>query len=125
MLAPVWTLRREGDLGIGDTAAVRDLIEWAGEQRLGFLQLLPINETGSDHSPYSAISSVALDPVLLDLSAIPEITPEHIAAARESVPREVFTSSLVDYPTVKRLKRKLLRIGFERFWAESLSLIHI
>ena len=73
MLVPVGSLRRDGDLGIGDTAALRELVDWAAQTGLGVLQLLPINETGSDHSPYNAISSVALDPVLVDLDALPEL----------------------------------------------------
>ena len=33
----------------------------AAAQGFALVQLLPVNETGGDHSPYNAISSVALD----------------------------------------------------------------
>ena len=59
--------RREGDLGIGDTLALRGWIDWAADHGVGFIQLLPINENGADESPYSAISSAALDPIYLTL----------------------------------------------------------
>ncbi|NIP97564.1 MAG: 4-alpha-glucanotransferase, partial [Akkermansiaceae bacterium] len=95
MLVPVWSLRREGDLGIGDTTAVRELVDWAGDCGLGFLQLLPINETGVDHSPYNAISSIALEPSLLDLAEVPEITAEDLQEAREVNRPELFTGPLV------------------------------
>ena len=36
---------------------------------MSFIQLLPINENGAEESPYSAISSVALDPIYLTLNA--------------------------------------------------------
>ena len=116
MLVPVWSLRREGDLGIGDAGAVRALIEWAGKQNLGVLQLLPINETGGDHSPYNAISSVALEPALLDLTILPELEQEDIEAARKDLAPEVFSADLIAYPEVKALKHDLLELAFERFW---------
>ncbi len=119
MLVPVWSLRREGDLGIGDTSAVRDVIDWAAEHGVGILQLLPINETGRDHSPYNAISSVALEPVLLDMTRTPGVRPEDLTAARQSAPETLFTSDLVDYPAAKKLKRGLLEKAFGRFWHES------
>ena len=119
MLVPVGSLRRDGDLGIGDTAALRELVDWAAETGLGVLQLLPINETGSDHSPYNAISSVALDPVLVDLTALPELKGKDFKAARKSVAASVFTTDLVDYDAVKKLKRGLLELAFERFWEKN------
>jgi len=61
VLAPLFALRTEEDLGIGDVAGLRQFIDWA--RRLGFklVQLLPINETGGDNSPYNAISSLAIE----------------------------------------------------------------
>src|SRR5437016_2608458 len=69
LLIPVFALRRSGDLGIGDTEAVKEAIHFCAAHKFAVLQLLPINETGGDNSPYNAISSVALDPVLLSLNA--------------------------------------------------------
>lgn len=121
MLVPVWTLRREGDLGIGDTLAMREMVDWAADHGLGLLQLLPINETGSDPCPYIAISSVALDPVFLSLELVPEIPAEELEAARREAPEGLLTRDIVDYAAVKKLKRALLEKGFERFWAERQS----
>src|SRR2546428_765664 len=61
VLIPTFAIRTEDDLGIGDTGGVRELIDWAADTGVGFLQFLPINATGTDSSPYNAISSVALD----------------------------------------------------------------
>ena len=62
VLMPLFSLRREGDCGIGDMMALEEWIRWAGAHGVGFLQLLPVNALGEDDapSPYSAISSVAL-----------------------------------------------------------------
>jgi 4-alpha-glucanotransferase len=67
LLIPAFSARRKGDWGIGDTQGLRDWIDWAADHHVGFLQLLPINENGPEESPYSAISSVALDPIYLTI----------------------------------------------------------
>lgn len=115
LLIPVFSLRRDDDLGIGDTCALRQMVDWAAEHRIGFLQLLPINETGSDNSPYNAISSIALDPVLLDMEAIPEIGVDDIRAAARQFGTDQQGGDLVDYDVSKRAKWKLLGDGFDRF----------
>ena len=45
------------------------------------VQLLPVNETGNDHSPYNAISSVALEPVTIEITptALLDLSAEEIA----------------------------------------------
>jgi 4-alpha-glucanotransferase len=89
VLIPTFAIRTEDDLGIGDTGGVRELIDWAADTGLGFVQFLPINATGSDSSPYNAISSVALDYLTLDLNprAVPELDAEffHETTARFGV----------------------------------------
>ena len=68
VLAPLFALRTEDDLGIGDVAALRQFIDWARDLGFALVQLLPINETGGDHSAYNAISSRAIDPTTLHLA---------------------------------------------------------
>ena len=116
VLLPAFSPRREGDLGIGDTLAVRDWIDWAADHGVGFLQLLPINETGSDDSPYNAISSVALEPLYLAFTPeeLPGLEPPEVPAARAEL-SGVLDARLVDYPAVRRVKRGLLRGAWERF----------
>ena len=117
MLVPAFALRREGDLGIGDTGALRQACDWAAASGIGFLQLLPINETGPDASPYNAISSVALDPLLLEMSAaaVPGLRDDDVEAARAAMPGEAREGGLVDYPAVRQTKHGLLRLAYGRF----------
>ncbi len=61
ILLPLFALRGEDDLGIGDLGALRELIDWAAEIGFKVIQLLPINETGIDNSPYNAISAMAIE----------------------------------------------------------------
>ena len=83
-MIPAFSPRREGDLGIGDTLALRQWIDWASEHLVAFIQLLPINENGANESPYSAISSTALDPIYLafDQDEIPGISKSDVSTAR-------------------------------------------
>src|SRR5947207_10090995 len=67
ILAPLFALRTEDDLGIGDLKALKEFIDWVTEIGFTLIQLLPINEMGGDHSPYNAISAVALEPTTLHL----------------------------------------------------------
>ena len=120
ILIPVFSLRRDNDLGIGDTQALLEMIKWAAANKVGFLQLLPINETGADNSPYNAISSVALDPLLIDLEAIPEIEASDIKSIAKELGIDSNTENLVDYETVRTAKWGLLAKGFDAFWATEL-----
>jgi len=45
ILIPVFSIRGENDLGIGDTAGLRAFVNFAAAMGFGFVQLLPINET--------------------------------------------------------------------------------
>ncbi|PYK31634.1 MAG: hypothetical protein DME57_02960 [Verrucomicrobia bacterium] len=84
ILAPLFGLRSENDLGIGDVAVLRELVDWAAEMGFKVVQLLPINETGNDNSPYNAISATAIDPTTLHLAP----------GSPEDLTREDFDSAL-------------------------------
>src|SRR6266403_2222918 len=78
ILVPLFALRRENDLGIGDLGALREFIDWAAEIGFKLVQLLPINEIGGDNSPYNAISAMAIEPTTLHFrpGSPPDLTPQ-------------------------------------------------
>jgi len=114
ILFPVFSMRRLGDVGIGDTTAVTQCLDWFAAHQIGFLQLLPINVTGGDRSPYSAISSVALDPVYLDLEKIKGVGVAALTKARTACGAAMVSAS-VDYTTVWKVKSGVLRSAFGKF----------
>ena len=124
ILIPAFSPRREGDLGIGDTLALKEWIDWAAEHHVGFIQLLPINENGTEESPYSGISSVALDPIYLacDASQIPGLEAADVANARHRL-KGALQSPLVDYAAVRGAKRTLLELAWSRFDTAEKSLV--
>ncbi len=127
ILVPVFALRHENDLGIGDTTAMAQAVEFCSRHHIGVLQILPINETGGDNSPYSAISSIALDPVLISIA--PGIVPGLTDSDFNSVATTQLLSELrqgpVHYPRVKSLKIALLRLAFANFQKEVLEAKHV
>jgi len=123
VLLPVFAMRHENDFGIGDTEAVRQTITFCAQQKLGLLQVLPINETGDDNSPYNAISSVALDPVYLTLTPeqVPGLQPETLEQMIPDSLRSQLQSGAVPYRQVKQLKLEILSHAYVEFEAVDLE----
>ena len=121
VLVPLFALRGEDDLGIGDLGALREFIDWIAEIGFTLVQLLPINETGADNSPYNAISAMAIEPTTLHLApGSPEdLTREDFEAALVEVDPRTLRRGRVSYPRVKQLKQRLLEKAFANFSARA------
>src|ERR1051325_3106513 len=117
VLAPLFALRTENDLGVGDLEALRQFIDWAAATGLELVQLLPINEISRDNSPYNAISSVALEPMTLHLvpGSPEDLTQEDFDATLAKVDLERLRRGNVHYKQARKLKRELLEKAFARF----------
>ncbi|HZE12775.1 MAG TPA: 4-alpha-glucanotransferase, partial [Chthoniobacterales bacterium] len=117
VLAPLFALRAENDLGVGDLEALRQFIDWAAEIGFKLVQLLPINEMGGDHSPYNAISAVAIEPTTLHLApGSPEdLTQEDFDEVVGEFDLERFRHGPVKYTRVRKLKMALLEKAYQRF----------
>ena len=117
VLVPLFAIRTETDLGIGDVEGLRRFIDWARGNGFQLVQLLPINETGGDNSPYNAISSRAIDPTTLHL--MPGSPADLSAQIFDEVVRQIDLKTLrrgrVKYEIVKPLKKKLLERAFAAF----------
>jgi 4-alpha-glucanotransferase len=121
ILAPLFGLRGEEDLGIGDVAVLREFINWAAEIGFQLVQLLPINEMGGDNSPYNAISAIAIEPTTLHLApGSPEdLTPDDYESTLADVDLTKLRHGAVKYTAVKKLKQRLLEKAFARFSADA------
>jgi len=117
ILAPLFALRSENDLGIGDVATLREFIDWAAEGSFKLVQLLPINETGGDNSPYNAISAMAIEPTTLHLApgSPKDLTAEDFEAALADADLARLRRGCVKYGHVKKMKRRLLEKAFANF----------
>ena len=121
VLVPLFALRREDDLGIGDLGALREFIDWIAEIGFTLVQLLPINETGADNSPYNAISSMAIEPTTLHLApGSPEdLTRNDFAEALSEIDLAGLRRGRVKYRQVKELKQRILEKAFANFSARA------
>src|SRR5215469_5128529 len=110
VLAPLFALRGEDDLGIGDTGTLREFIDRAAEIGFKLVQLLPINETGADNSPYNAISAMAIEPTTLHLAANSpqDLTREDFERSIADVDLTSLRRGPVKYRHVKKIKWRLL-----------------
>ena len=117
VLAPLFGLRSDHDLGIGDVAVLREFIDWAAEIGFKLVQLLPINEMGRDNSPYNAISAMAIEPTTLHLApgSPDDLTHGDFEAALADVDLAKLRRGKVHYGEVRKLKRRLLEKAFANF----------
>lgn len=117
LLAPVFAMRHRDDFGIGDTRAVREAIDFCADNSFGVLQLLPIHETFSDHSPYNPISSRALSPVYIHLSPdeVPGLLPADLERAAPQAWLAQLRTGIVKHGSVHALKIQILQLAWHRF----------
>ena len=115
---PVFSLRSDKGLGVGEFLDLKPLVDWAKRTGMKMIQVLPINDTTShlddrDSTPYSAISVLALHPIYLRLEAMGDLPPEMVATIEEERERLNRLTS-VDYEAVMTVKRDLVKRIFER-----------
>ncbi|KAH9675167.1 4-alpha-glucanotransferase DPE2 [Citrus sinensis] len=100
---PIFSVRSEADLGVGEFLDLKLLVDWAVESGFHLVQLLPINDTSVnrmwwDSYPYSSLSVFALHPLYLRVQALSEKMPEDIKdvdyeatlATKLAIARKVF-----------------------------------
>ncbi len=110
-------------MGVGDVGSLRELVDWAADAGFHLVQLLPINETGGDNSPYMAVSSAAIEPSTLEMTPerVPGLTPEALEEVLAKVNLKQLRTGPVAYSVVKPLKLELLDRAFENFSKTDLS----
>ncbi|QVL58215.1 MAG: 4-alpha-glucanotransferase [Simkaniaceae bacterium] len=69
-LLSIWT---EKSCGNGEFLDLIPFINFLSGVGMDVLQLLPLNDSGTDPSPYNALSSTALHPIYLSLHALPHL----------------------------------------------------
>lgn len=91
---PMFSVRSENDLGVGEFLDLKLLVDWAVESGFHLVQLLPINDTSVhgmwwDSYPYSSLSVFALHPLYLRVQALSknlqELVKREIQEAKEQL----------------------------------------
>ena len=111
---PVFALRSEKGLGVGEFPDLKLLIDWAGQTDLKLVQVLPINDTTATHTwvdsyPYAAISVFALHPQYLNLDAIAPLQSPADQQELDQLRAEFNAKDFVDYEPVMNTKWRFLK----------------
>ncbi|HET7697218.1 MAG TPA: 4-alpha-glucanotransferase [Vicinamibacterales bacterium] len=120
VLVPLFSIPSRASWGIGEIGDLPRLGAWLAEAGASFVQLLPINEMADgQNSPYSAMSAMAIDPIFIAPSAVPDIESlggERLLSADDRARLEAARAApAVDYAGVRAIKTRALRAGFEHF----------
>lgn len=104
----LFSLKSAESLGIGEYLDLLPVLRWCREVGFGVIQLLPINDTGLDCSPYNALSANALNPNYLSLRALDGF--EESEETRTLA--ELNMLQRIDHEKVRELKAQFLRDYF-------------
>jgi 4-alpha-glucanotransferase len=99
--------------GIGDFGkAAYNFVDFLAENYQQIWQILPLGPTSNDRSPYSSYSSVAGNPLLIDLE---QLVDERFLSKKDLLELPSFSVEKVDYQKVVASKIPLLELAYENF----------
>jgi len=120
VLVPLFSLRSKNSVGTGEFLDLIPFGQWAKKCGLDLIQLLPVNDTGEESSPYSARSAFALNPVYIRLQEIEgakDILGDEPAEQNNAFAKQ----PRIPYIDVVRYKRDALRKIFNKQKKEILA----
>lgn len=110
---PLFSLHSEKSCGIGEFPDLLPLISWCKTLGLDVLQLLPLNDTGPNSSPYSALSAFALNPLHLGLAHLPGLTEHPRLVSMLNEIQHCNHTERVEYTKVFDLREHFLKDYFQ------------
>jgi 4-alpha-glucanotransferase len=72
VVVPVGALRGKGTLGVGEFPDLEEFAVLCKKMGVGLIQLLPVNDTGYESSPYFSLTAFALQPMYLRIEDLGE-----------------------------------------------------
>jgi 4-alpha-glucanotransferase len=123
---PVFSLRTNNGLGVGEFTDIKLLVDWAKKVGLKKIQLLPINDTTATHSwkdsyPYAAISAFALHPIYINLDTLIPASNKNLIAKLLEAKQKLNALSVVDYEEVAKIKYQILDEVYALIGAKTLA----
>ncbi|MDR0553846.1 MAG: 4-alpha-glucanotransferase [Treponema sp.] len=112
VVIPVGALRSDRSIGVGEFADLEEFAVLCKKLNISLIQLLPVNDTGYESSPYSALTAFALHPLYLRISDLPELKlPQNakFTAKIEAMGKEFEHEPRFTFWRVTRAKIGLLR----------------
>jgi len=84
VVVPVGALRSKSGIGVGEFLDLIDFSRLCKKMRLGLIQILPVNDTGFESSPYSSLTAFGLHPLYLRIEEL-----EEFKAADSSIKKKI------------------------------------
>lgn len=115
---PLFSIHSKKSCGIGEFLDLKLLIDFCEKISMDVIQLLPLNDSGYETSPYNAVSSIALNPIYLSLHALPFLANDE-ELQKELVGFEKYTFlQKVAYNAVLTAKLEFLRKYYLKYFSE-------
>ena len=108
---PLFSLYSRQSIGIGEFLDLIPFARWAAFCNFNIIQLLPVNDTGAESSPYSARSAFALNPVFINVQSV-EGSSEYEDEIQKGK-TEFQKYGKIDYYNISTWKRFVLRKIFD------------
>ncbi|MBQ0039866.1 MAG: 4-alpha-glucanotransferase [Treponema sp.] len=117
IVVPLSALYTKDCPSCGDFLALKDLAELCKKAGFSIVQLLPVNDTGTQSSPYSGLSAFALHPMYIRISALPEFQAalkgnKAFATAYKNFEKDFKYKKRFDYDALVTEKTNLLHLLF-------------
>lgn len=117
----LYSLRSERNWGVGDFTDLSEFIKICSNSGADIIGLNPLNvlvhSFPENASPYSSISRLFLNPIYIDVEAVPEFKSEDLEEIRDKI-TELRNSELIQYGEVYPLKISVLEKLYGRFMAD-------
>ena len=116
VVIPLASLYDESECAIGDFLSLKPFTDFCSKCGFTLIQLLPVNDTGTQSSPYSGLSANALHPLYIRISSLPEF---EAAFAQD----KSFASAYRAFG--KAFKKAANRFDYDKILAEKTRLLHL
>jgi 4-alpha-glucanotransferase len=109
---PLFSLYSKTNYGIGTFLDLIPLIDWCRSVNMDLIQLLPLNDTGLESSPYNASSSCALNPIYITLKELDYVDTNPALQSELNLLKRYSYLQRIAYESVYNQKMRFLRIYY-------------
>jgi len=94
VVVPVGALRSKKGIGVGEFSDLANFALLCKKMKIGLIQILPVNDTGFESSPYSSLTAFGLHPLYLRIEELEEFSTvtnpikKRLKEAREKFEKE-------------------------------------
>ena len=113
---PLGAISTKNNTVIGEFTVLPDFAKFCKKAGIGLIQLLPVNDTGTQSSPYSGLSAFALHPIYIDIKRLPEFDGLYSSDKKFAKNYDAFVKEnpynaggRYDYDSILNKKDELLR----------------